>query len=286
MAISDWARAEHYLRYIGYFRLSGYWYPFQHSDGAFKSKGAARLTFEDVLDIYVFDRKLRVLLMDALERVEVAIRALISDTMALGHGPHWYLEPVHFEGRFDHAEMLKRVRRDSGAGNGGSSMRSFIQDYYKAYSDPPLPPSWMAFEVISFGAISGIYKGLEKPYRQEIAKAFGFPQQRLISWFHALTHLRNLCAHHERVWNRVFAISPSIPKGEKDGVPHPKKLYVQVLVLQSLLLRISRDKTHWAEKLRELLEEHPEISTDEMGFPPDWEERPIWRSGFKDDGEE
>src|SRR5699024_4542222 len=70
-------RAARYLRHIGYYRFSPpYAIPFQQGgpDHEFRSG----TSFDDVLDLYVFDRKLRILVLDALERVEVAVRAAIT----------------------------------------------------------------------------------------------------------------------------------------------------------------------------------------------------------------
>jgi abortive infection bacteriophage resistance protein len=217
--------------------------------------------------------------MDALERIEVAVRAAISDTMSVAAGPHWFVDAQHFARSFDHQGLLNRIASDVGAPNGSKAQSHFIGHYYQTYGSPRLPPSWMVFEVVSFGTISRIFEFIEKPHRKAIAEAFGFPPQRLVSWFHGLTHLRNLCAHHERIWNRVFRVSPSVPKEEKDYVPEPKKFYVQALVIQSLLFRIS-EETHWGARLADLMAEHPGISPGEMGFPLQWQARPLWAASF------
>ena len=105
MIVADQARAEHYLRFIGYYRLSGYWFPFQHRNGSQAHDDFRPATdFETVLDRYVFDRRLRVLLMDAAERIEVAARTAISNTLSERFGPHWYLRSARFVTGFDHAD--------------------------------------------------------------------------------------------------------------------------------------------------------------------------------------
>jgi abortive infection bacteriophage resistance protein len=276
MILGDRGRVAHYLQYIGYYRLSGYWYAFQRRDGSDAAEDFRHpISFDDILNLYVFDRKLRVLLMDALERIEVAVRATISDTMSLAYGPHWFMERENFSEDYDHDGMLRRITADAALPQNGKPQTQFIAHYYATYSTPRLPPSWMVFEVISFGTISRIFKHLHKEDQKRIAALFDFPPQRLASWFHALTHLRNLCAHHERVWNRIFGVSPSVPKDERDSVDQPKKFYVQALVVQILLDRIS-EQTNWGEKLAGLIAEHPEVNLADMGFPQDWKTRPVW----------
>ena len=239
MAVPDPAEAQHYLRYIGYYRLSGYWFPFQHRDGSGQHDhfrpGAA---FGDILNLYIFDRKLRLVVMDALERLEVAARTAISDVMSAAHGPHWFMSARHFEPGYNHARFLTQLRTNLGDAN-PNTQAQFIQHYYATYGTPALPPSWMVFELLSFGTVSILYKNLQKPDRQAIASQFQLPPDKLVSWLHALTHLRNVCAHHGRVWNRTFGISPTVPKSERGRVPAPRKFYAHALVMQVLLQTVS-----------------------------------------------
>jgi abortive infection bacteriophage resistance protein len=94
LTVSDQAEASHYLTYIGYYRLSGYALPFQKGgSGADRHDFKPGTTFTQILERYVFDRRLRLLVMDAVERIEVAIRAALSNAIAPQHGAHWYLNP-------------------------------------------------------------------------------------------------------------------------------------------------------------------------------------------------
>ena len=276
MAVPEPQEAQHYLRFIGYYRLSGYWFPFQHRDGSGQHDHfRPGVAFGDILNLYIFDRKLRLVVMDALERLEVAARTAISDVMSAAHGPHWFMAARHFEPRYNHNGFLARVRDDIGGGN-PNTRAQFIQHYYATYSTPDLPPSWMVFELLSFGTVSILYKNLQKAHRQAIASQFQLPPDKLVSWLHALTHLRNVCAHHGRVWNRTFGISPTVPKSERGRVPAPRKFYAHALVMQILLHTVSGD-THWADRLATLLEEHPEIDPAAMGFPPGWRHFAVWQ---------
>lgn len=115
MTIPDQAKAEHYLRYIGYYRLSGYWHPFQFPAGtAHPDNFRPGTDFQTILNIYIFDRRLRVLLMDAIERIEVSARAVISNTMSEAYGPHWHLSPCYFPNAAEHTNFLDRARQEAG----------------------------------------------------------------------------------------------------------------------------------------------------------------------------
>ena len=99
----------------------------------------------------------------------------------------------------------------------------------------------------------------------------------MVSWLHAIAHLRNLCAHHSRIWNRVFAIKPSVPKTEEHHIAEPRKLYNHAVAIQILLKRVSGDN-HWADRLQACLEGHPEIPIRHMGFPDQWRDQRVWHS--------
>jgi abortive infection bacteriophage resistance protein len=277
MIVADQARAEHYLRFIGYYRLSGYWFPFQHRDGSPAHDHFRPGTdFETVLDRYVFDRRLRVLIMDAAERIEVAARTAISNHLSERFGPHWYLNPARFVASFDHTDFLRRVRQEAGIiPFNRHKQPDFIRHYLQKYEGPFEPPSWMVFELLPFGSVSIVFAKLLDAEKKAISADFALPRDRLQSWLHAASHLRNLCAHHSRVWNREFGVAPSVAKSERHHVTQPKRFYNQAVAIQTLLNKISGD-THWADRLKALLAEHPIVPIQLMGFPANWTKQPIW----------
>ena len=277
MTVPDEERAKHYLRFIGYFRLSGYWFPFQYRDGtANHDDFRGDVSFEVVLERYVFDRRLRVLIMDAVERIEVSVRAVISDTMCGYAGPHWYLDSANFSRIFDHSGFMRTLRRDAGiAPTNHQRQTDFIRHYLERHYEPELPPSWMVFEVLSFGSVSLIFKNLPRDQQREISDHFGLPWGRLQSWLHAVSTLRNLCTHHSRVWNREFGVRPSVARSDSRHVIAPSRFYNHAVAIQTLLKRVSGD-THWADRLRDLLDDYPNIPRRPMGFPDDWDSNAIW----------
>ena len=196
MAVEDETLAQHFLQFISYYRLRAYWLTFEvpaagNGDHAFR-KGT---TFEDVLELYIFDRELRLLVLDAIERVEVAIRAQWAHHMAMNHGPHGYLEQGHCAQIAPHAtavaDLTNQFKR---------SRDTFKVHYRTKYTCPELPPVWMAAEVMSFGLLSKFYSDLKlRAERQAIAKPFGLDEKVLASIAHHTSHVRNICAHHGRL---------------------------------------------------------------------------------------
>ncbi|MGI9228809.1 MAG: Abi family protein [Gammaproteobacteria bacterium] len=278
MSISDLAHAEHNLRFIGFYRLSGYWIPFQYRDNShshddFKPNTA----FDLVLDHYFFDRKLRVLIIDALERIEVAARSTISNTMSVQFGPHSYLDPSRFTQKdFDHKKFLERILFETGIEPPNRHKKTnFIRHYLNKYDRPTEPPSWMVFETLPFGSVSFVYQKIGTSPKRTVANSFGISQDLMQYWLHASSHLRNLCAHHSRIWNREFGIAPKIAKGEGHCVAKPKRFYWHAVAIQTMLRAISSE-TRWGGRLQDLLSSHPGIPIAHMGFPNDWAKQSFW----------
>lgn len=278
LVVHDGGLARHYLQFVGYYRLAGYALPLQvnyNADGSHRFLDGT--TFEDVLDLYVFDRKLRMAVMDAVERIEVAVRALLSQTMSELHGPHWFTEAAHFVPSFRHAKFIDRVKDDIGHDSSRAAVRqTFIKHYYDKYGDPDLPPSWMVFETLSFGTVSQAFKNLTRQNQKPVAKAFGLDGTVLGSWLHALSYVRNLAAHHQRLWNRVYTIKPIAARHLATDLQDTTRFYAQAVIIQALL-RVVAPESRWAQRLADLMAQHPSVRSDRLGFPEGWQQRAIWR---------
>ena len=112
-----------------------------------------------------------------------------------------------------------------------------------------------------------------------MATAYGIDMQFLASWLHALTYLRNVCAHHKRLWNRQFAIRPRFPSRSRSwahAIPDNGRLYAMLAVLRHMLLVVS-PQCRWRERLFELFDTHPTVPLSAMQVPPDWRKSQLWR---------
>lgn len=301
LIINDRDRARRLLEVTTLFRLSPYMRPFQHlDDHEHRFKTGAKLA--EIVNVYRFDSDLRQLLMVAIERVEVAVRACISNVMAPRYGTHWYMERTNFRKHYDHARMLaelesllhkerRQFERDveqikrSRASEQVKRQRidrrmrdNYPRFYAVCYSEPPLPPSWAAMEELSLGSISHLFQGLAHDRdRKAIAERFEVPQKVLGSWLHTLTFIRNICAHHARLWNRELSVPPrwddAIPTPDgRPGRNVPRRLFTVVMMLTYLTRQISPD-TRWPARIQQLLDEYPDIPHKPMGFPNDWQAR-------------
>lgn len=265
-------KAFKYLNNIGYYRLSAYFRPFFHAKDSF----TPGTTFDDVLNLYIFDRKLRLLTIDAMERIEVAIRTAISNSMSIAFGPHWFLEKDLFICKETHRKFINIVSDCTGKEN-EQNQTTFCKHYYNTYSSPDYPPSWMVCECLPMGTWSKLYSNLETKHRRTISFQFDFAVNDFPGWIHSLTIIRNCVAHHARFWNTTFPPkAKNIEKYSYKGfnIASP---YAKFVIIYAMLKRFTT-KSEWPNKLQALIQDCPLDSTTTMGFPEAWFEAPFWHS--------
>lgn len=308
LRVHDDARAGQLLQVVTMFRLCPYMCPFEAAN-AEKHQFKAGATLADIVGIYRFDGELRQLFIAALERVEIAMRATISNHMCTKYSDaHWYLNKKHFQDRYRHDGLIKGIqdkqdkeRADFQRERGHiersratarqkqvrieSRKRDNYARFYEAsYDTPPLPPSWAMFEDLSMGAVSKLFQGLAKDNdRKIISRRFEVPSDVLVSWLHTLTFVRNICAHYGRLWNRELSIPPRLPKTwqlPRMGANRPlpdRRVYIVATMLAHLMPRISPD-TGWRERFISLIESTAGVPLSAMGVPEDWRDQPQWLS--------
>ena len=271
MLINDQAEAEFYLKHLNYYRLSAYWLQFEQDHATHTFRPGT--DFKRVLDLYIFDRELRLLTMDALERVEVSVRTQWASQLAHRHGAHAHLEPSLAQ-RTDFWEkniQLLQAEVDR-------SDEVFIHHFTTKYQED-LPPVWAVCEVMSLGLLSRWYANL-KPMatRTAIASTYGLDESVFTSWLHRLTLIRNVCAHHSRLWDREFPLKVSLPQRPvalaAQMQPSSQRIYNAVLMLLHFLDQISPGH-HWRRKMLELIDLH-KVPTTVMGMPVSWKSQPLW----------
>ncbi len=264
LVVRDDERLEYYLRNISYYHLSIYFKHFQRDDVFLVGTD-----FEDVLKIFVFDNKLRFLLLELLERIEKSFKCRMAYELSIERkDPHCHLDKELYINDGLYSEMWSLISKEV-----RKSREISIVHYKNTYDLPELPPIWMTMEVLSFGQCVKLGKALKRDYKNKIARTYGEDEQFIMSWMHCLAVLRNNCAHHSRLWNRDLTHAPKMNHIEYKEffVVGNKRLYNYLVVLQILISKINPTSS-WLERLKELIEDH-EIEVRHMGFPEDWEER-------------
>ena len=276
LSISDEHKAISYLTNIGYFRLSAYFYPlleFPKESHCYKPEA----TFKKVMDMYRFDRKLRLLVFNEIEKIEVAIRSCITNYASLDFGNlFWLTDGSHFNDETKFQTTLAVIDKEI-----QNSKEDFISHFNETYQED-YPPAWMITEIIPFGSLTHIYMNLkDKGLKKKIAQHFGLQAPVLASWLMVLGGLRNMCCHHSRMWNRELPISPTEPKQMKFGwidssQTDKRRMYYRICMIRYFLFTVSPNNS-FKDKLKALLAAYPGIDTRAMGFPTDWENEDIWK---------
>lgn len=274
LRIDDTAVAVQFLTHVNYYRLAGYVLPFESDHATHQIRSGTR--FEDVVNLYLFDRALRLLVMDAVEKIEVSVRTQWAYHFAHTVSPHGYLDASHARSQKQQARQLTLL-----AGTIDESKEAFVQHHREKYQDPDFPPVWVACELLSLGQLSQWYTLMKPALRQKIGRSFRLDQQVLQSLLHHLTHVRNISAHHARLWNREFVITSSLPK---KGLPkllaalddkESRRIYKSLSLIAHMLDCIDCNN-EWRTDLGNLLERYnPDLRA--MGFPEDWKERAFWK---------
>lgn len=285
LEIPNKEKACHLLESVSYYRLSGYWYPFlknPKSDHEFKEGS----TFDSAFDLYCFDREFRKLIAGELEKIEITIRAKLIYVLSLSEGPFWYRKPSLFKDGKRWNKSLGKLRQEA-----KRSDEQFIKSFYSKYSSPD-PPSWMILEISSFGNLSHFYANLNPSKdKRNIAHYFGLDDKTFTSWIHSIVYVRNICAHHSRLWNRVMSISPRIPRkpsykwlnniasidagSSKMNQVNNRFYFVASMIIY--LLNIVNPHHTFKDRFKNLLAKYPSVDTKAMGFTDNWEKESLWK---------
>lgn len=277
LLVSDPSEAIEILNSISYFRLASYWQSFevQDSDSHEFIRGSR---FEDVVNLYLFDKKLRSLIFSAIQDVEIALRTRIIQHFSLRYGAFWFMDSTLFKNEVIFSNCLDNITKEV-----KRSTEVFLKVHFEKYDEPALPPVWKTMEVASFGTLSKLFCNFKDvEVKKEVAKSFGLPQYSYLeSWMKSISALRNCCAHHGRLWNKRFPLIPQIPS----RLPlcwiltKPRqqfKLYAPLCCLAYLEQCIKPQNT-FTQEIVSLLTNVQNTILKSMGIPSDWNRDPLWQ---------
>ncbi|EPR32932.1 Abi family protein [Alkalidesulfovibrio alkalitolerans DSM 16529] len=187
--------------------------------------------------------------------------------------PFWYQDESIFKrGKFRHKEFLCQCERQF-----EKSKELFTRHYKNNYDTPHLPPGWMLIEITTLGTWSRLYQELaDHRDKQEIAARFGLPKVIMESWIHSLSYVRNICAHHGRLWNRVLGVSPKQMRGASPNSLTAEDRFSAVAYMIHHLLMTINNENKWIHDFRTLASGFGDQRHFNMGFKSDWQADPFW----------
>jgi abortive infection bacteriophage resistance protein len=259
--IDDAVSAKRALAATNYYRLSAYFLPFKQIDGNYKQG----TKFETICRIYEFDRKLRGIVFSALARVEILLRARLAYYHAEHYGALGYNDVTNYRvSGHNHARFKEQVQSEIEKNKKVLFVSHHIQKYGGKF------PIWVIIELFTFGMLSRFYADLKSQDQKILVKELSAATPKtLMSWLRCCTDLRNICAHHGRLYYRIF---PAIPAGLNET--GKQRIFGMLLVLKTLYA----DKAEWNEEIYNAIcnltaEYKNDINFNHIGFTADWRTR-------------
>lgn len=303
MEIGDIELSTHSLNTIGYYRLSAYWYPMRIPIRNEKNRIIGRAdnfeqgtTLQNCVEHYLFDKKLKLLIWDAIERIEIDLRTKL--TLLLGqYGAFAHRDLNIFDPKFNKntirnssniTQYQDYINSLDKCENRSKSKEEFSKHFFGKYTEEDNLPIWISTEIWEFSIISRLYDGLKTQHRFAIANQYGLVDPKIMrSWLLSLNFLRNTCAHHSRLWNRKIPQMPKIPNTPKFShfahiinEPNARERLYAVLLVLNHLTRHNTPNTQWHRRVVDLMQRFPAsryTSLKSMGFPNDWDKQKIWQ---------
>lgn len=276
--------AEKYLINISYYRLGEYWYVMQQDKKKHIFKPHS--TFEDVIALYNFDAELRLLLFDVIEKIEISLRTKLIYYVSHEIDPWWFQNKSCFLNKQFFQESLMALKKEV---KRSQKKDVTLKKHYKKYKDEKLPPAWKTIEHTSLGNLSKMYRNLDNKIKSKktIAKDFGAVNHTYLpSWLQSIAQVRNICAHHSRLWNRnlpsTVKLLPKPPNAwinDTKNIPKQhefSKLYVHMCLMKYMLNTIL-PKNEFTVKLNQLFIKYPNVDPNALGMKPNWQQEPLWK---------
>ena len=269
--------APHFLGNISYYRLKGYWWEMQ--DNKVDHHFAPNSYFEDVIDLYNFDRHFRLIVFNAIERIEIALRTKLIYHLSLSYGSEWYINPGLFDKQKEFSAFVSKVYNDMGRSSEEFMVKHFVNHPAEH------PESWKALEVLTLGTLSKLYQNLKHqlPEKNRIAQEFGlYNQKYLVSWLLAITVIRNIIAHHGRLWNRVIINKYDWPNTTPSSIlsympdNYQRRKIFPLLSAIIYMNNLISPGNHLKQEMLALFIQFPNTQLSKMGFPENWQNEPIW----------
>lgn len=305
LEIRDRALAAHFLDTVGYHRLSAYCQFFYDGEKAFDA--TIPTTIEDVVHLYSFDRRLRLLLTGPLEKVEVTLRSLIIKSIGDYLGATGKSDPIinlfapelynlSSKQNIQNLDLAQQTLRSSARSHWDTlyskaarkaSRRGQIitrDEWRKRFGDHFKDlPAWTLLQTSSFGPLVYLYSILRHEIQIEIAEKFRMPVPVLVTAFFGLKELRNACAHHESIWNwdsNTRAVELKFPKrylaAAAVNSSNRLKIYPYCALIHIFLSPLSNGSSTWHRRLKKLINEYSTMYSTNMGFPDHWQTMPFW----------
>lgn len=261
LVVKDEEYAKKILNDISYFRLiKAYSLNLKVKNGKYYEG----VTFEQIVELYLFNANFRQILFPEIEKVEINLRCRIANYFSLKYGPLGYLNESNFENSEYHSEFLNEIEDELRR----NYKTPFVKNFRDNYEDSKLP-LYALIEVFSFGTLSKFYKNMISSDKKEIAKLFGVGYTYLESWLESISYVRNICAHYGRIYNAKLTKTPKLYKEYSEAGIGNNRIFGVLICLRQLLIGDS----HWnlfVDEIGMLFDKYEDVDIKTMGFVENW----------------
>lgn len=284
LVVNNKELAVNIIKRNGYYHLSSYMRVFQTGD---EHLFIPETSFSQVISLYNFDKELRHITFNAIEKIEIAYRTAISNVMCKTFNSHWFFDDsayssktiINDEGEIEtqkeqvlkviEHEIKKKKKKEN------EYAETFIGKYYQKYSSPSFPPFWMVAETFSIGALHRVYYSLADIYKRQVISYLGFKEDATFialysNWLQPICLVRNICAHHSRLFNRIFKIKAKQHKKIKEFVNVSNNSFYYVSMIINYFLKTFSGDNSFEEEILRLFNEYPDVNKTLLGFPENW----------------
>lgn len=276
LVIDNEAEAAAILDTISYFRLAGYWRLMEADKQQHIFKPGS--CFSRAVALYHFDEELRLLVFSAIQCIEVAVRARLIRLFSERHGAFWFMDSALADSNSMFQNNLNSLQEEL-----NRSEDEYILEHFRKYTSPSMPPVWKTMEVASLGTLSKLYANMnDNAAKKAVSRSFSIAKfEYMRNWLRCMTVVRNICAHHARLWNANIVVTPVIPKflpntwiTNRQVAPH--HLYPHLCYIAYWLSAINSMSTFTTD-IKALLQKYPIVDPAAMGFPKGWQNEPLWQ---------
>ncbi len=263
LIVKDEEYAKRILNDISYFRLiKAYSLNLKPKNGKYEKT----TTFEQIVDLYLFNAKLRQLIFPEIEKIEINVRCRMANYFAEKYGVLGYLKSGNFVKEGYHQVFLTDIEQEINR----NAKAPFVQNFRNNYVGGQLP-IYALIEVFSFGTLSKFYKNMHNADKKAVALTFGVGYTYVESWLESISYVRNICAHYGRLYNAKFSKTPMLYKEYMQAGIGNNRMFGVLLCMKHLL---KKDK-HWSvfiDAIETLIDEYESVDISTMGFPESWKE--------------
>lgn len=270
MIFADENVAVRKLSHINYYRLSAYWFPYLVDKDVDEGIFATGTTFESMIDQYEFDKKLRAEILNSIELIEVSVRRTWASSLGLEYGAFAHLQASIMKDRNIWHTSTSRLQNEY-----NKSREEFIRHHHDTYPDLLLPPIWVTSEITTIGSLFHLIDNLkELKDKKIISRHYHLDEDVFTSFLRHISDIRNICAHHGRLWNKKHTRRFQMPKSKNGDFKfrfnrkkyESNKIYNTIEMLayfEYVILGAETIRT----RLSDLFKEFPLIDKIAMGYP-------------------